>query len=177
MDTQSQIIINNKEYIISDYIFSHAPIYSKGCRSTRDIITKKQIEAKNYTYARLKDDKWVISDGRSFKFDKLLFTKSFIEKIPELKQTNETIIDDNNIIKAPSIIILKDEEKFTDNDGNIIEIETRGERAVDKIYFKVKDVADGFNMANLQNEIINVKTSYQNEKDYFYFISEKKKMF
>ena len=31
------------------------------------------------------------------------------------------------------------EEKFKDNDGNVIEIETRGEREHDKIYFKVKN--------------------------------------
>jgi hypothetical protein len=155
MEAQSQIqsqIINNKEYILGDYIFSNAPIYTKGCRSSRDIISKKQIEAKNYIYARYKDDKWVITDGKSFKFDKILFIKSFVDKIPELKTDNTYIVDN----KAPPIIVLKDEEKFMDNDGNIIEIETRGERAVDKIYFKVKDVADGFEMTNLQKDIINV---------------------
>jgi hypothetical protein len=167
------VSINNKEYIIGDYIFTNAPIYSKGCRSSRDIIGKKQIDIKNYVYARNKDDKWVITDGRSFKFDKIFFIKSFVDKIPELKQP-DTVSDDNGIKKAPGIIQLKDEEKFTDNDGNIIEIETRGERAVDKIYFKIKDVADGFEMPNLQNDIIKVNTSYENDRDYKYFICEKK---
>ncbi len=172
METQSQsLTINNKEYILGDYIFSNAPIYTKGCRSSRDIISKKQIEAKNYIYARYKDDKWVITDGKSFKFDKILFIKSFVDKIPELK-TNDVPSNDS-IIKAPAIIELKNEEKFRDNDGNIIEIETRGERAVDKIYFKVKDVADGFEMPNLQKDIINKNTSYEENKDYKYFIIQK----
>lgn len=167
------ININNKEYIIGDYIFSNAPIYSKGCRSSRDIISKKQIEAKNYIYARYKDSKWVITDGKSFKFDKILFIKSFVDKIPELK-TNDVSSNDD-IIKAPSIIELKNEEKFTDNDGNIIEIETRGERAVDKIYFKVKDVANGFEMKNLSEILIKSNTSYEEIKDYKYFICENQK--
>uniref|UniRef100_A0A6C0HX92 Bro-N domain-containing protein n=1 Tax=viral metagenome TaxID=1070528 RepID=A0A6C0HX92_9ZZZZ len=166
----SDIIINDKQYILGDYLFNNAPIYSKGCRSSRDIISKKQIEAKNYIYARHKDNKWVITDGKSFKFDKIFFIKSFVDKIPEFKNDE----NNNEISKAPSIITLKDEEKFTDNDGNIIEIETRGERAVDKIYFKVKDVSDGFDMKNLQNDLIKSHTSYENDKDYKYFICEKK---
>lgn len=163
------ITINNKEYIIGDYIYNNAPIYSKGCRSSRDIISKKQIEAKNYIYARNKDDKWVLSDGKSFKFDKIFFIKSFVEKITELTQTEEIITDDNNISKAPAIIILKDEEKFTDNDGNIIDIETRGERAFDKIYFKIKDVADGFMMPNFEKNIKDTKSSFIKDRDYVHF--------
>ncbi len=178
MEAKSQIIINDKQYIIGDYIFNNAPIYSKGCRSSRDIISKKQIEAKNYIYARYKDDKWIISDGKSFKFDKIFFIKSFVDKIPELKSND--IADENGVSKAPSIIQLKDDEKFTDNDGNIIEIETRGERAVDKIYFKVKDVADGFEMPNLDKNIKDTKSAFIYNKHYIIFncnefrISEKK---
>ncbi len=166
------ITINDKQYITGDSLFTNAPIYSKGCRSSRDIISKKQIEAKNYIYARYKDDKWTVTDGKSFKFDRILFIKSFIDKIPELK-SNE--INENGINKAPLIIQLKDEEKFTDNDGNIIEIETRGERAVDKIYFKVKDVADGFEMKNLSEILVKSNTSYEEVKDYKYFICENQK--
>jgi hypothetical protein len=164
------ITINDKQYITGDSLFINAPIYSKGCRSSRDIISKKQIEAKNYIYARNKDNKWTITDGKSFKFDKILFIKSFVDKIPELK-SNE--VNEDGINKAPVIIELKNEEKFTDNDGNIIEIETRGERAVDKIYFKVKDVSDGFEMPNLQKDIISKNTSYEDNKDYKYFNIQK----
>lgn len=160
------ITINDKQYITGDSLFTNAPIYSKGCRSSRDIISKKQIEAKNYIYARNKDNKWSITDGKSFKFDKILFIKSFVDKIPELK-SNE--VNDDGINKAPSIIELKNEEKFTDNDGNIIEIETRGERAVDKIYFKVKDVSDGFEMPNLEKNIKDTKSAFIKDSHYVFF--------
>ena len=60
METETHIItINDKQYIMGDYLYNNAPIYSKGCRSSRDIISKKQIEAKNYIYARNKDNKWL----------------------------------------------------------------------------------------------------------------------
>jgi hypothetical protein len=175
MEEQNDTItINDKQYIMGDNLFNNAPIYTKGCRSSRDIISKKQIEAKNYIYARNKDNKWIVSDGKSFKFDKIFFTKSFVDKIPELKTETTYIVDNNGINKAPPIIVLNDNEKFMDNDGNIIEIETRGERSVDKIFFKVKDIADGFEMHNLQNDLIKTHTAYENEKDYKYFICEKK---
>ncbi len=58
---------------------------------------------------------------------------------------------------ATNIINLENNEKFHDNEDNIIEIETRGERKVDGIYFKVKDVINGFNMLNLDNTIIDKK--------------------
>jgi hypothetical protein len=50
---------------------------------------------------------------------------------------------------------LEDEEKFHDTDGNILEIETRGERDVDKIFFRVRDVMKRFDMPGLNIVLIN----------------------
>ena len=65
---------------------------------------------------------------------------------------------------------LKDREKFTDCDGNIIEIETRGERNYKLIYFKVKDVSAGFEMPSLQDNLIDKDKGYQENTDYKYFV-------
>ena len=46
--------INDKTYILADDIIKHAPIYSKGCRSSRDLIRKKEVP--NYIYAKLFND-------------------------------------------------------------------------------------------------------------------------
>ena len=160
----------NKEYIIGDYVINNAPIYCKASRSARDLIKKKLIEKNNYLFARKTDDKWVISDGKSAKVDKVFFTQSFIDTIPELnKESNNKIADDKGIEKAPNLIHLTDDEKFKDNEGNIIEIETRGEREHDKIYFKVKDVAIGFEMCNLYTTLLNESTQYKVNQDYYYF--------
>ncbi len=163
------IIINDKEYISADYIFENAPIYSKGLRTSRTMISKKQIDAKYYIYARKNGDKWSATDGKSVKFDKVFFIKNFIEKIPELKDSSEIICDNKGIVKAPEIILLEDHEKFTDNEGSVIEIETRGERMVDKIYFKVKDIATGFHLNSLQDIIIDSRNNYQINDHYIFF--------
>jgi len=55
---------------------------------------------------------------------------------------------------APPILYLDDAEKFHDADGTVIEIETRGERYRNKIYFRVKDVSVGFEMPSLSRNIL-----------------------
>lgn len=167
----NHITFENKKYILGDIAIKDAPIYSKGCRSVRDLIKKKEIDNNKFIFARQIDGKWVISDGRSVKFDKVFFIQEFIETIPELnKKSDKEIIDDNGITKAPNIIYLKDDEKFKDDDGNVIEIETRGERDVDTAYFKVKDVMEGFKMLYLNDSLNDKNGSYEYEKDYKYFI-------
>jgi hypothetical protein len=133
------IIHKNNNYIHSDYIIKkNAPIYCKGSRSARDLIKNKNIQNNNYLFARNKNNEWTITDGKSAKVDKVFFNESFIKTIPELNENNqEKVFDDKGIEKAPIIIHLKDEDKFKDIDGNVIEIETRGERESYKVTLAV----------------------------------------
>jgi hypothetical protein len=159
-----------EQYILGDYILENAPIYSKGCRGGRDIIKKKKLDSTNYIYARQKDGKWIVTDGKSAKFDKVFYKKSILLTIPELNKSEDKVMDENGIEKAPKIIYLNENEKFQDDNGNILEIETRGEREHDKIYFKVKDVASGFGMERLQDVIVDERNNYSQKTDYKYFI-------
>ena len=70
---------------------------------------------------------------------------------------------------APPIIHLSDAEKFHDVDGRVIEIETRGERHEDKIYFKVKHVSIGFEMPSLNHVLVNMEGGYKRGIDYITF--------
>jgi hypothetical protein len=56
---------------------------------------------------------------------------------------------------------LEDEEKFHDTDGNILEIETRGERDVDKIFFRVRDVMKRFDMPKLDIVLLRNDRGYE----------------
>ena len=156
--------LNEIEYINCDDVFKKAPIYCKDSRNGRELIKNKKI--KDFIYARLKENKWTITDGKSYKYDKILFKKSFIDTIKEI---TEPIITDDKYETAPDIIHLDNNEKFKDNEGNIIEIEIRGEREVNSIYFKVKDVMNGFNMDRLNDIIIDKNTTYNENIDYKFF--------
>ncbi len=162
------VLIGNISYIFADYILEKAPIYSKGCRSSRILVKTQKIT--DFIYARKINDVWTESDGKSVKFDKVFIKSDIIKTIPEFNNTSQIITDDNGIEKAPDIIYLNDHEKFHDNNGNIIDIETRGIRQSDKIYFKVNNVAKSFNINRLRDIIIDENKSYINNKDYKYFI-------
>jgi hypothetical protein len=156
--------LNEIEYINCDDVFKKAPIYCKDSRNGRELIKNKKI--KDFIYARLKENKWTITDGKSYKYDKILFKKSFIDTIKEI---TEPIITDDKYDTVPDDIHLDNNEKFKDDEGNILEIETVGERKVNNIYFKVKDVISGFNMDRLNDIIIDKNTTYNENIDYKFF--------
>ena len=166
------IKVEDKKYISGEYILENAPIYSKGARGPRDLIKKKVIDKSKYIFARNINDMWTVNDGKSVKFDKVFFDKTFLKNIPELNNST-SITDEKGTEKAPNIIILNDNEKFRDNMNNVLELETRGERTYNNIYFKVKDVAIGFEMETLESNITKEHTSYTKDIDYKYFICKK----
>ena len=166
------ITINDINYILADYILQNAPIYSKSCRSSKELIRKKEIQ--DYIFARYIDNQWIITEGKSAKFDKVLIQQKIISNIDELNSNINITIDDNGIEKAPNILQLTDDEKFKDNNGNILHIKTIGERKYDKIYFKVKDVSNSFNIVYLNDSITDKNGRYEYDIDYKYFICNQK---
>jgi hypothetical protein len=105
----------------------------------------------------------------------VFFIESIINSIPELTNNSieQNITDDKGIEKAPPIIYLDDNEKFKDECDNVLEIETRGVRNEDNIYFKVKDIEKQFDMPNLKRVIIDDTKSYELNIDYKFFLCEK----
>lgn len=156
--------------------------YVVGARNTRSLIKLKNIPDDIYIFAKKNNENnWIKTNGKSIKHDKILIKKDYLINIPELNESNDDIKTDDGIQKAPNVIILDDSEKFKDDSGNIIEIETRGTRNCNDIYFKVKDVSIGFEMPSLYKVLIDSRNQYEHIKDYEYFMcknvgsNEKKK--
>ena len=161
------ITIKNNEYILVENIFNKAPVYCKESRNGRELIKNKKIT--DYIYAKIKEGNWIQSDGKSYKYDKILLKKEFVETIKEINEP-EKILEESKYEIAPDIILLVNSEKFKDTNENILNIDTRGERNVNNIYFKVKDVMIAFKMDRL-NDIITDKNKCYNENiDYKFFI-------
>lgn len=99
------------------------------------------------------------SDDAEFKNEKIGHVELDDEEEEGEKEGQE-------IENAPPLLHLDDSEKFHDADGNIIEIETRGERHEDKIYFNVKDVSVGFEMLRLNDTLTNKQRGYTRNIDY-----------
>jgi len=161
------IKINNKRYVSVDDIFDKAPIYCKGSRNGRELVKNKELSNIDYIFAKKSDDEWIESTGKSVKYDKVFLKKKLVDKIDEL---NGIKTEYNGIEEAPDLIELENHEKFQDNDKNIVEIETRGERKANNIYFLVKDVSKAFNMKTLCKTLIDERNAYHEKKHYKYFI-------
>jgi len=168
------IKINKINYVECDKVLELAPIYSKGSKNTRSLVRDKKIDADMYIYAKKNgENKWIVSDGKSIKFDKVLLKQSFIETIPELnRKKGDEIKDENGVKEAPPIIILEDGEKFKDNEGNVLEIETRGDRTCNGTYFKVADVSLMFGLDNLKIVISDRGSSYTINDDFIFFFTK-----
>ena len=85
--------------------------------------------------------------------------------ISENKVSNDDLLVSTNITDnididylydippAPDILYLLEDEMFKDSDGNVIDIEVRGERDHNKCFFKVKDIMKGFDMPRLYDAL------------------------
>ena len=141
----SKIILNNNSYYFVEEVKQACPVFFYGCAKTsRMIIDKKKINNSDYLYATYapKSLKWKKSD-ETIKSAKLLLSCNWVEQnVPNWKTEDGIISNEQklDIESVPPLLELKNEEKFKDDKGNIIEIETRGSKTLDGIYFYGKDV-------------------------------------
>jgi hypothetical protein len=165
------IKIKNEKYVEAKNLINLAPIYCKGIRTGRSFVKKNNIDQHNYIFAKLYNEKWELSDGKSMKFDKLFICKTYVDTNKKLTDeiNGVKVVDNHGIEQAPDIIVLNDNEKFTDNNGNVLNIETRGEKKEDMIYFNVNDVSTEFGIPRLRSVVVDKNKSYNELIDYKYF--------
>jgi len=176
---KTYIIATKKYYLYSDLKNAHPNIFNV-CTNSRSFVIKNKLANKNFTFARLTNKKWIVVDGSGKRFDKIFILASWFDKTypnnefdPEGELEGESAEEpkeENDIEHIHAIIDLEDDEKFVDNDGNIIEIEVRGKREYDKCYFKVKDIMNGFNLNRLSDMIMHKNSGYDLDTHYkFYY--------
>lgn len=196
--------INKQCYFEIHDISTFDPSFTKGCaKGIRTIVakrkipkdahlfyntTKKVICDEKYNRAKLLISKqWLIDNVLSFR---KLFENKKAKKEDEDAEGNETDedeeeqndedeSDDTKPEKLPELLELGEEEMFHDADGNVIEIEVRGERDPKKCFFSVDDIAKGFNLPNLTRVLIKPDSGYvieQHYKIYLIFVTNSNKV-
>jgi len=65
-----------------------------------------------------------------------------------------------NIITLPNIVNVPDDDKFQNDDGNIIHIEMRGEKTEKGLYFKALDVEKGFGVDRMDIHLLDVTSGH-----------------
>ncbi len=160
------------EYYLSDDVYSEEPESFIGCsKTTRLIVNKKHLKNNEYVFMKYikSSSEWVLSEDK-YKLAKLFITKEWVHN-NLIKYKPEKTDEDLKIesMKAPEILLLNDDEKFKDVNGNILDIEVRGCRDMNNIYFKVKDVSDKFNLGNVKNTLTVSDSSFERNIHYKLF--------
>jgi hypothetical protein len=156
-------------YYNSKELQEYDPIFYYGCKTKpRNIIKKKNIPPTDYIFANLKKGEWNISTDDCKKSQLLISStwidanmKSLFESRADEPSSEPAPASTSDYEEAPSVLELEDAEKFRDADGNIVDIETRGERTRNKIFFKVKDVMTAFCMPNLDIVLRDTASNYE----------------
>lgn len=173
-------------YNINDLFIYHTKFFI-GCKDKkRKIIERKNIPMTEYVYANYinKTKEWNLTTEHSKKAQ-LLITKTWVDQyyFPDISKLNEepTPIDDHTtydikpeIIKyepIPKLLELEDIEKFKDSTGKYLDIEVRGERDKNNIYFNVKDIGFGFGIPDLKGILLKKDRGYERGLHYQTFIA------
>jgi len=177
-DKPQSITIDNKEYYVGSELMEYDKVYFTGCsRTIRKIIDLKKIPQDKYAYGNnnIKKGGWRLSDNQIKPPAKanLLLSKDWVESnVPKMMNglDEKEVKEKYDCPEAPNIIDLDDNEKFKDEKGNPLEIETRGDRTVDGIYFSVCDIEKVFGLENIYKVLTQPTSGYVLDEHYCYFI-------
>ncbi len=181
MDSIGKVVIDSQAYYSADDIKSKARVFAGSARNSREIVRQRKIPYDAYIYVRKQPGSTTYkkTDGSASQ-DRVYFAEAFTKTIAELnpqvtqvqvaastarvaKATSEETIEQE---KPPDIIELDDDEKFHDDEGNVLEIETRGDRTYDGVFFRVKDVSSGFGLESLKIVLTKPDSGYRRNVDY-----------
>lgn len=192
-------IITKKEIPESEYIYATFEKLTKkwnlsndACKKAQLLISKQWVDANYFKSSSIIiKKKIVLAQQKQRQQEEKQRQQEELPQIttpPPLQRDSETsatyreedeeeIVEEANgeqqeIENAPPLLHLDDGEKFHDADGNVIEIETRGERQRNKIYFKVKDVSVGFELPSLDKNIMFKERGYKRGIHYTTFKRE-----
>lgn len=170
-------IITKKNIPENDYVYSCFDkrkgwsIYDKTCKRAQLLITKSWVDKFYFNKSDLlSSDRFSGAEGdlgeSNTTKNKEPFGHIEIEssELPALLATSEIDVYDagrSAVEVAPALLMLDDADKFKDTEGKILNIETRGEKDRNNIFFKVKDVSTAFNMPNLDDVLYHKDKGYK----------------
>ncbi len=155
-------------YNVKDMLTFNKDFFRGYVVKPREIISKKKIPDSEYLYATLtvKTNDWKLSNN-SCKKAQLLISKSWVDTNFEIpKPVVSDAEPEPNELDAPPLLSLEESEKFKDENGNVLEVEVRGERNKNKIFFRVQDVMTAFKMPSLDKNLLDATSNYERDLHY-----------
>jgi hypothetical protein len=163
---------NNQEYYLADDVYKTEPESFVGCSKTSRLIVKnKKLKPEEYIYKKYIKSKneWLDSE-EAYKSAKVFIIADWVHNNLIMFKPEKTEEDFKiEAMKPPPILKLTDDEKFVDIYGNKLDIEVRGTKEMNNIYFKVIDVANKFKLGDVKTILLNSDSSFRKELHYKLF--------
>jgi hypothetical protein len=150
----NKITFGNCVYYLLDDVLSKYPTIFPQNIPNRKLVEKFNISTNDYTYAYIKKDEWILSNNKYSKA-KILITESWFNDNYNIKINN---MGENKLIEVPNMII---NDKLFD-----IEIKAENIISIDTLLFRVRDIANVFDVPRIKDIIINKNTLYEENTDY-----------
>lgn len=174
--------INNASWYEISYLKLKYPKYFTGCHSTPvKILVKKNIPTDQYIYTSFSEKTgWTVLDNDSiYSRKKLYISKQWCDVNIQNVHVKAAIFNANrvntpiaNYNPLPILLELEEREKFKDDDGNVIDIQIRGERTADCIFFKSTDIGKMLDIENVRTTIVHPTSTFEEHIHYEYFIND-----
>lgn len=198
METITSFIHNHTTFVLLDDIKKKHinDDYFIGCKTVRKCVDKHQIPdekclymknnkvyAKSYCKADLFIEeqyaKTNIMNKETFEKQKSKFDESKKhdkekqkegkkEQLKE-KRVERKNYDESDITEIPEMVYLEDHEMFHNDNGDTMDIEVRGEKTQDGIFFNAYDVGKAFDYPRINVVVTDERSDHVYEKDYKYF--------
>jgi len=175
LDSLSKIVIDTQVFYAADDTMTKARAFKGNAKNARDMVRKREIPHDVHIYSkRVGGGESYVKTAGAASQDKTYLTEAYTLTIPELnpqaKEESE-VTSDEGVEKHElwDYIELADHEKFRDDEGKVIEIETRGKRTCEEIRFRVYDVSSGFGILDLKDALIKKDRGYTRCEDYMVF--------
>jgi hypothetical protein len=161
------------------FIKEKVPTYFMGCSATiLKVIEKKNIPVDKFRFASYSVKTGYKECSADYKSRRLLINAEWVEaNVPGFgmatpapsaapqktahKPAAEEPTNTKSYPPAPPMLELEDSEMFVDDSGKVIEIEVRGERHFDKIWFKARDVETMLLLSDIGPVMQDVKSSFE----------------
>ena len=159
-------LIQETEYVYANLKKNEWNLSSAECKKSQLLISKDWID----TYYFKMGERKVVE--KQINIITELVKEESIIYIPEqepkqiVEEYTMPVKEKEEIVEAPRLLFLNENEKFKDADGNIIEIETRGTKERKNIYFNCQDVSKEFDMENLNSTLLDTRGFYERKIDY-----------
>ena len=187
MDNVKTYVSNNRTYYLLEDIKEQKlnVDYFTGCKSMKKCIQRQNIPDDKIVYMKnnkeydvgyklasvyVEEDyvkNHILNKEEQNKKKEDELNKRKEKRIEENKKRKE--FNENNVEDAPDVIHLNDDEMFKDEEGVVMDIETRGEKTQDGIFFKASDIGKAFDYERIIEVITNVRSDYVYEINYKYF--------